>query len=54
MDDDYLTPDGASNYFGISLNKLWKLNAVRPIPHHRVGKHIRFTREDLDKGRRGQ
>jgi len=43
----YLTPDEASEFLRISMSKLYKMTALRQIPHFKCGKLLRFKEEDL-------
>ncbi len=48
MESDYLTIDEASAYTGIKKSTLYSKVEQREIPHYRIGRSIKFKRDDLD------
>lgn len=43
-----LTSEEAAWEFGICPRKLWELMARGEIPHVRIGRAVRYSREDLE------
>ncbi|MBK8129581.1 MAG: excisionase family DNA-binding protein [bacterium] len=52
---EWLSPEGAAAYLGMSESKLYKLVAENGIPHHRPPntRLIRFDRAEVDEWVRG-
>ncbi len=48
MQSSYLTIDEASTYTGIKKSTLYAKVEQREVPHYRIGRSIKFKREELD------
>lgn len=48
MDDQLLTVDGLAEYLNISRRTMYRLLKAESLPAYRVGKQLRFRREDVD------
>ncbi len=44
-----LTPQQAADYLNIKLSKIYQMSMRKTLPVCKVGKLIRFRRQDLDK-----
>lgn len=47
MSDDVLNVESAAELLGVGKYALYGLCSKNGIPHRRVGKHLRFSREAL-------
>ncbi|RSM65004.1 DNA-binding protein [Kibdelosporangium aridum] len=45
--DELLTADQLGTLFRLSPRTLRDLAAAKQVPHHRIGKHYRFSRDDV-------
>ncbi len=59
MDDDKILNGAEAVAYlrvatGLSTNELYKLNGSRPIPHYKIGREFRYSRNELEVWRRGQ
>lgn len=44
---EFLTAKEAADFLGYKVSYLYKLTMWRKLPHFKVGKGVRFKREDL-------
>lgn len=49
MGEVYVTPDELAERFGVRRRRLLELNAKHGWPHVRIGKHIRWTEDQIDQ-----
>lgn len=47
MEKQFLTTKEAADFLGYKVSYLYKLIMWRKLPHYKVGKGVRFLREDL-------
>jgi len=46
-ESNYLTFDEAAEFLNISKHTLYSHTSKRTVPHYKVGKFVRFKKEDL-------
>jgi excisionase family DNA binding protein len=43
----FLTVDEAAQHLGVTVGWIYERTRRKAIPHHKLGKFVRFTEEDL-------
>ena len=48
-EEKLLTDDDLAGYLDISRRTIYRLLKVEELPGYRIGSHLRFRRDDIDK-----
>ena len=49
MEDRWLSVEEIAAYLGVKRDTVYKWKRLKGMPHHKVGRLVKFRREEVDK-----